>query len=151
MATFLLKTEPTEFSFAHLLAKGPAGVPWNGVSNNTALIHLRAMKRGDLLLIYHTCDQRAIVGTARVTGLPTQDPTRPGLTPQGLPKFAVVPIVALAAATTPLSLTQMKADPDFATFTLLKQPRLSVMPVPETLAAKILRALDGPLPKTHPK
>jgi predicted RNA-binding protein with PUA-like domain len=99
MATYLLKTEPSEFSFADLVAKGSC--TWDGVSNATALIHLRAMKSGDEALIYHTGDEKSIVGVAKVTKGGYEDPKQPGKNDRGEPKFAVVDLKPLKAAKSP--------------------------------------------------
>ena len=96
MATFLFKTEPSEFSFADLQAK-PDGV-WDGVSNASALIHLRTIRKGDDVLIYHTGDEKAIVGLARATSDAFEDPKQPGQNDRGEPKFAVGKLRTIAKA-----------------------------------------------------
>jgi predicted RNA-binding protein with PUA-like domain len=137
MAAFLFKTEPSEYSFADLqrAVKGR----WDGVSNATAHIHLRAVKPGDLIYIYHTGQERAIVGTARALSDAYADPAHDtgARTAKGEIKFPVIDLKALAACKKPLTLTGMKADPRFADFALLRLSRLSVMPVPAALAAVI--------------
>ncbi len=141
MSYYLVKTEPSEYSFAQLQAAGVKGALWDGVSNNTALIHLRAMVAGDDVYIYHTGDERAVVGIAKVISGAVEDLARPGLTLEGKPKFAVVRLAAVRAAKTSFALAAMKADPLFAEFILLKQSRLSVMPVPAPLAKRIDKAI----------
>lgn len=138
MATFLLKTEPSEFAFADLPSKGHAR--WDGVSNAAALIHLRTMAKGDEAFIYHTGDEKAIVGLALVTTAPYADPARPGLNDRGEPRFAVVDLRALRAAKTPVTLAAIRADARLASLPLLKQSRLSVMPVAPALAALLRQA-----------
>jgi predicted RNA-binding protein with PUA-like domain len=140
MATVLLKTEPGEYAFADLVREKRAA--WTGVTNNTALMHLRRMREGDEALIYHTGDERAIVGLAAVTGNPYQDPAQPGLNAKGEPRFAVVDIVPCKGAPRPLSLATLKADRRFAGFDLLRLPRLSVMPVPDALD-RLIRQMTG--------
>jgi len=140
VATWLVKTEPGEFSFDDLARKGAAR--WDGVSNAQALIHLRAMRDGDAVLVYHTGDEKAIVGLARVKGKPYEDPARPGKNDRGEAKFAVVDLKAVGAAREPVGLARIKADARFGTFALVKQGRLSVMPVPTDLAA-VLRSWAG--------
>ncbi len=140
MAMFLLKTEPGTYSFADLVREKKT--VWSGVSNPGALIHLRSIHPGDECLIYHTGDEKAIVGLARVIGKPYEDPAKPGKSPTGEPKFAVVDLAPVKGVKTPLSLASMRADARFADFVLLKQSRLSVMPVPPALA-KIIRSLTG--------
>lgn len=140
MATFLLKTEPGEFAFDDLVRDKSA--VWGGVSNPAALKHLRAAAKGDEAFIYHTGDERQIVGLARVSRASYEDPARPGLTPDGEPKFAVVDLVPVRAAKTPLTLAAIKADAQFSAFELVRQSRLSVMPVPTALD-KVIRSLTG--------
>lgn len=140
MPTFLLKTEPGEFSFADLVSSKLAS--WDGVTNAAALIALRSMRRGDGAFIYHTGDERAVVGLARVATDPYEDPARPGKNDRGEPKFAVVDIAPLAPARPPVPLSRIKADRRFAAFPLVAQTRLSVMPVPAALDA-ILRQWAG--------
>jgi len=138
MATFLLKTEPEAFSFDDLIRAGRSA--WDGVSNGAALAFLRTMRAGDEAFIYHTGDEKAVVGLARVVAAPYEDPARPGRTPTGEPKFAVVDLEAVRSAVTPLTLAAVKADARFALFPLVTQARLSVMPVPRGLDA-VIRAL----------
>lgn len=140
MPTFLMKTEPGEFSFADLVKQKQS--TWDGVSNNAALAHLRTMRDGDDILVYHTGDEKAIVGLARVVGSPKADPARPGLNAKGEPKFAVVDVQPVRAAKAPVTLDVIKADPRFATLPLVTQGRLSVMPVPAPLD-KAIRKLAG--------
>ncbi len=131
MATFLLKTEPGEFSFADLMKAGRSR--WDGVSNAAANGHLRSIAVGDELLIYHTGDEKAIVGLASAASAPMEDPKRPGLTAKGDIKFVVLDVEAVRTFKSPLTLAAMKADKRFEGFALLTQSRLSVMPVPSAV------------------
>lgn len=140
MPTYLLKTEPGDYSFADLLRDGRT--TWTGVSNPAALGHLRRMRRGDEAFIYHTGSEKAVVGLARVVAGPREDPDRPGTTPDGLPKFAVVDLEPLRPAPTPVTLATIRADARFKAFDLVRQSRLSVMPVPPDLD-RALRAMTG--------
>lgn len=140
MATFLFKTEPGEFSFARLVAEKRA--VWDGITNNAALAHLRTARKGDEAFIYHTGDEKAIVALARIASDPFEDPAKPGLNAAGAPRFPVVELTPLRRARTPMPLADIKADRRFAGFALVKQPRLSVMPVPEGLAG-IIREQAG--------
>ncbi len=140
MATWLFKTEPGEFSFADLQARGAS--VWDGVSNPAAVQHLRRCAVGDEVLVYHTGSEKAVVGLARVTAGPREDPKRPGLTEAGEVKFAVVTIAAVKAAAQAVTLAQVKADKALAGFDLVRLPRLSVMAVP-TAVDRRLRALAG--------
>ncbi|MGB9104910.1 MAG: EVE domain-containing protein [Terriglobales bacterium] len=115
---YLLKTEPSEYSFADL--QRDKVTLWDGVTNPVALKNLRAMKPGDYLVIYHTGDERRTVGTASVVSVDSKDPKTPAVKIKSGP--------ALATAT---SLAQIKANPAFHDSQLLKQGRLSVVPLTE--------------------
>lgn len=140
MATFLLKTEPNDYSYADLERDGVT--TWTGVKNPAALIALRTMRKGDLALIYHTGDEKAIVGVARVVKGAHADPKNPGENDRGEPKFAVVDLAPMKAAKSPVTLAALKADKRFAAFGLVKQSRLSAMPVPPELET-LIRKMAG--------
>lgn len=140
MGCFLFKTEPGEFSFKDLQRDGAC--TWDGVTNAAALIAIRACAVGDDVLIYHTGDERAIVGLARVTRPPHEDPSKPGKNARGEPKFAVVTLAAVAPARTPVPLSRIKNEARFKDFPLVTQGRLSVMSVPPGLA-RVLRTWAG--------
>lgn len=140
MATILLKTEPGEYSFDDLVRDGRA--TWDGVTNAAALIVLRGVREGDEALIYHTGDEKAIVGLAKVTRGAFEDPRNPGVNDKGEPKFAVVELRPVRAAPSPVTLAAIKADARFKEFALVKQGRLSAMLVPPALD-KALRAMAG--------
>ncbi len=124
MAYWLLKTEPSSYSFSDLERDGQT--VWDGVRNAQALINVRAMHAGDQALIYHSGDERAVVGTARIESDPYPDPKA------GDPKLVVVDVRAVRPAAEPLSLATIKGDAAFAGMALVRQPRLSVMPVSDT-------------------
>lgn len=140
MATFLLKTEPGDYAYDDLVRD--KSTTWDGVTNNAALAHLRTARKGDEALIYHTGDEKRIVGLAAITSAPHEDPANPGTTKDGAPKFAVVDLKPKKRAKTPITLAQLKADKRFSDFALVKQPRLSIMPVPPKLDA-LLREMAG--------
>jgi predicted RNA-binding protein with PUA-like domain len=140
MATFLMKTEPGEYSFDDLV--NDKRTVWSGVTNAAALGHIRAIRKGDEVLIYHTGGEKAIVGLARAAGSAYADPKKPGTTPRGEPKFAVVDLVPVRSVSRPVTLAQVKADPRFKEFALVRQSRLSVMPVPPAMDTAI-RTLAG--------
>lgn len=140
MPTFILKTEPDAYSFDDLVRD--SATTWDGITNNAALLHLRSARRGDEALIYHTGDTKAIVGLARITSDPYEDPAQPGLNAKGEPRFAVIDLKPLRAVKTPVTLAQLKADARFAKLPLITQTRLSVIPVPPPLDAAI-RKLAG--------
>ena len=131
MATWLLKTEPNDYSFEDLCREKKTA--WDGVKNNTALIHLRNMKKGDQALIYHTGKEKRIVGRARIIKGPYPDPKLND------PKLVVVDLAAGKALKIPVTLAQIKSDARFKEFALVKISRLSVMPVPENLERLLLK------------
>lgn len=139
MATFLVKTEPDDYSFADLVREKRC--VWSGVKNTAALIALRSMRKGDRVLVYHTGGEKAIVGEAKVVSAGAyEDPGNPGANDRGEPRFAVVDLVPVKTFPHPISLAVIKADPRFKSFALVKQSRLSVMPVtaPEEAAIREL-------------
>lgn len=135
MANWLLKTEPDAYSYADLERDG--GTRWDGVKNNAALKHMRQMRSGDLAFIYHTGKEKALAGVARVTSDPYPDPD---LDDPRLVVFDLAPERPLARAVT---LAEVKADPVFADFALVRLPRLSVMPVPAALWKRLLKMAGG--------
>ncbi len=128
---WLLKTEPGEYSFDDLIRDGKT--VWDGVTNPLALRHLRAIRRGDELLIYHTGNVRAAVGLARAESDPCPDPSKQD------PKIVVVDVVPIRRLAQAVSLEAIKAAPAFRDFELVRLPRLSVMPVPAALWKRILQ------------
>ena len=121
MTSWLLKTEPSSFSWSDLVRDGKT--VWDGVTNAAALIHLRAMQTGDEALIYHSGDEKAIVGIARIARGGHPDPKLDD------PKRAVVDIVPVRGLKAPVTLTQIKAEKGLATMALVRISRLSCMPV----------------------
>ena len=113
---YLLKTEPTAYSFADLQRDKQTN--WDGVSNPVALKHLREMKPGDRLIIYETGDHKSAVGTASVVSVDPSDPRNP-----------VVKIKVGKAIAKPISLAEIKANSLFADSPLVRQGRLSVVPL----------------------
>jgi predicted RNA-binding protein with PUA-like domain len=129
---WLFKTEPSTYSFEDL-EKKPAGDVWDGVTNALALKHLRDVRLGDEVLIYHTGDQKAVVGIAEVTRDAYPDPS------QKDPKIVVVDLKALKRLPRAVPLADLKKDPLYADFALVRLPRLSVMPVPPDLWLDLLK------------
>lgn len=121
MAAWLFKTEPSEFSFDDLRAKKVAR--WDGVRNATALIHLRAVKVGDAVVVYHTGNEKRAVGLAKVVRAPYPDPAHDD------PKLVVVDLAADAALPAPVPLAAFRADPLLATTDLIRITRLSIVPL----------------------
>jgi predicted RNA-binding protein with PUA-like domain len=113
---YLLKTEASVYSFANL--QRDKQTQWDGVSNPTAVKNLRDMQPGDQLIIYHTGDEKSAVGTAAVVSVKVTDP-----------KLPVVEIKAGKAIAKPKSLADVKANKIFADSPLVRQGRLSVVPL----------------------
>lgn len=129
MNHWLLKTEPSEFSFDDLVHQKKA--TWDGVSNALALRHIRSMKKGDFALIYHTGTERAIIGVAQITSAPYPDPK------QDDERLVVVDLKPRTRLGSPVTLDTIKADPIFKDWELLRISRLSIMPVPPKLWTRI--------------
>jgi predicted RNA-binding protein with PUA-like domain len=108
---WLVKTEPGTFSFEDLVRA--KRTRWDGVSNPVAVKHLRAMRTGDDVLVYHTGSERSVVGLARVSADPAPEPELEAVRPLA-----------------PVSLATIKANETLADWALVRQGRLSVMPVP---------------------
>ncbi|HXZ43968.1 MAG TPA: EVE domain-containing protein, partial [archaeon] len=123
--------EPGEYSFDDLIRDKQT--VWDGVTNALALKHLRAIRKGDELLIYHTGNVRAAVGIGKAASDPYPDPTKQD------PKIVVVDVVPVRRLAQPATLEAIKASPVFHSFELVRLPRLSVMPVPTMLWKKILQ------------
>ena len=136
MAKWLLKTEPGSYSWADL-QKDKVTI-WSGVTNNTALKHLRTMKKGDEAIIYHTGGERAAVGLARITSNPYADPKADD------ERLVVVDLKASAPLPRPVTLDEIKADPAFAGWDLLRLSRLSVVPVPDAMWKRLLKLSQQP-------
>ena len=113
---YLLKTEPTAYSFADL--QRDKNTVWDGVANPVALRHLREMKPGDRLVIYETGERKSAVGTASVVSVDASDPKNPQ-----------VKIKAEKALGKPVTLAEVKAQKLFADSPLVRQGRLSVVPL----------------------
>jgi predicted RNA-binding protein with PUA-like domain len=123
-SSYLLKTEPSEYSFADL--QKDKETIWDGVSNPVALRNLREMKPGTRLVIYETGDQKTAVGTASVVSVDASNPKSPA-----------VKIKAGKALAKPVTLAQVKADSLFATSPLVRQGRLSVVPLSDAQYKKL--------------
>ena len=115
---YLLKTEPTAYSFADLVREKETD--WTGVTNPQAVKNLKGMKKGDKLVIYHTGEEKAAVGLARVTSVDISDP-----------KVPLVRIAAGAAIKQPKTLAEIKQQAIFQDSPLVRQSRLSVVPLDE--------------------
>jgi len=129
---WVLKTEPSEYGFADLVRD--RRTRWEGVRNPVALKHLRSMLEGDDALIYHTGNEKALVGLARIASAPYPDPSDP--------KLVVVDIEPVKSLRRAVTLAEIKSEPTFADLGLVRVPRLSVVPV-EPAQWKRMLAMGG--------
>lgn len=125
MAYWLLKSEPSSWSWRQQVEAGAKGTPWNGVRNHSAKQNLMAMKVGDHAFFYHSGEGKEIVGTVTVTKPYYPDPTDKTGT------FGMVDVRADKPLKTPVSLAAVKAEPRLRDMALVKYSRLSVQPVTE--------------------
>jgi len=132
MSTWLVKQEPSTYPFSRFLKDKK--VVWDGVRNYQARNFLRVMQIGDSVLYYHSVDERAVVGLAKVTRTAFPDPT----SPKG-EEWTSVMLTAVRGLPHPVTLDQLKSDKRFSELLLLRQSRLSVMPVPPKLFSAIVR------------
>jgi predicted RNA-binding protein with PUA-like domain len=121
MKYWLVKQEPEAYSFVDLVKDGVTD--WTGVRNFQARNNLRAMKRGDKVLFYHSVSEKSVVGLAEVSREEFPDPTDE--------KWIAVEIKAVEKFAKPVSLEQIKAEAGLQNIALIKQSRLSVMPLTE--------------------
>ena len=122
MATrWLFKTEPSVYSFEQL--QKDKRTVWDGVANNLALKNLKDINKGDLILIYHTGDERQAVGIARALGGAYPDPAKKD------PKLLVVDIEPVKPLSKPVTLAEVKAHKKLVNFDLVRNSRLSIMKV----------------------
>ena len=133
MAYWLMKSEPHAYSWDDLVRDG--STDWDGVRNNAARLHLRAMKPGDEALFYHSGKDKAAVGIMRVAG-------------EGKPdgedgSWVKVPVEPVRALERPVTLKAIKADPALSDMELVRQSRLSVSPVRDAEWAAILKMARG--------
>src|SRR3954462_13846425 len=118
---WLFKEAPANYSFDALVKDGKT--VWSGVKNPVAQKHLRSVKKGDTIFYYHTGDEKSVVGIARATRDAYADPDdKSG-------KAAVVDVAPVKKLPRPVTLKEIKADPAFKDFALVRISRLSVMPV----------------------
>lgn len=133
MAVWLLKSEPDVYSYEDLVRDKRE--PWNGVANATAQMNMRAMSKGDDAWIYHSQTDKAIVGLARIVKGPYPDPEHPGLTAKGDLKRVLVDVAPVKKLAEPITLKRLREDGRFGELALIRQSRLSVMPVPAAMDA----------------
>jgi predicted RNA-binding protein with PUA-like domain len=123
MAHWLLKSEPSTWSWEQQVAAGAKGTFWNGVRNHLAKIQMMSMKKGDRGFFYHSNDERAIVGIVEIIKEYYPDHTDES------GKFGMVDVKAVKALKHPVTLADIKAEPRLADMVLVKNSRLSVQPV----------------------
>jgi predicted RNA-binding protein with PUA-like domain len=133
MAYWLMKSEPASYSWDDLVRDG--GTIWDGVRNNAARLHLRAMKPGDEAFLYHSMSDKAVVGIMRIAGDPGPDP-KDGA-------WVAVRVEPVRALERPVTLAEIKAEPELASMELIRQSRLSVAPVREEEWRRVLEMGAG--------
>ena len=128
---WLVKQEPAGYSWADFTRD--RGTAWTGVRNYQARNHLRAMRRGDEVFFYHSGDEKAVVGLARVTRAAYPDPTADE------PGWVAVELAPVRPLAHPVTLARIKADVGLKDIALVRHSRLSVMPLSRAAFARILR------------
>ena len=118
---WLVKSEPSAYAWADLVRDRRTA--WTGVRNYAARLHLKTMQKGDEVFFYHSVETKSIVGLARVTKTFFPDPTAPG------EDWAAVELTAVVALAQPVTLAQVKTDAKLQNIALVRQSRLSVMPL----------------------
>lgn len=121
MAYWLMKSEPESYSWSDLVRDG--GTEWDGVRNNAARLHLKAMKKGDEAFFYHSMSDKAVIGIMRIAREAQPDPKD-----NDWVSVRVEPVKALDR---PVTLAEIKAEPRLSKMELIRQSRLSVAPVRE--------------------
>lgn len=127
---WLVKSEPTTYSWSDLVRDG--GTRWDGVRNALARNHLAAMKKGDLALVYHSGDDKAVIGIAKITRAAYPDPSADD------ERWLAVDLAPVKPLPAPVSLAQIKADPKLAGIPLVRLSRLSVMPLEPSAFERIV-------------
>lgn len=139
MAYWLVKSEPDVFGWDQQVANGVE--PWTGVRNAMAANNLKAMKKGDLCFFYHSNIGKEIVGVVRVVREAYPDPT------DDTGRWVCVDTQAVSPFARPVTLAEIKADPDFAELALVRMSRLSVMPVSDVHWKKLAKLGGWKKPK----
>jgi predicted RNA-binding protein with PUA-like domain len=123
MAHWLLKSEPTSWSWTQMVEAGASGTHWNGVRNHVAKKHLQAMQLGEQAFFYHSNEGREIVGIVEIIKLFYPDPS------DASGAFGMVDVRAVRPLPRPVGLATVKGDPRLKTMALVTHSRLSVQPV----------------------
>ncbi len=133
MAYWLMKSEPGAWSWDDQVKSGKKGAGWDGVRNHQASNNMKAMKKGDRCFFYHSVNEKQIVGIVEVIKEYHPDPT------DKAGKFGMVDVAAVEPLKTPVTLAQIKADEQLVELPLVKQSRLSVMPIDAASWKKICK------------
>ncbi len=128
---WLAKQEPKSYNFS-ILKKDKKTI-WDGVHNNLALKHINNMKKGDLILFYHSGDEKQVVGIMQVSSKPYSNPEETN------ERFVVVDVKYKKELQNPVTLSEMKKQKKFKNWELLRISRLSVMPVPKEIWNSIIK------------
>ena len=139
MAYWLFKSEPSSWSWDDQMAKGAAGEGWDGVRNYQAANNMKAMAIGDRGFFYHSVNEKQIVGIVEIIETYHPDPT------DASGRFGMVRIKAIAPVQRPVTLAMIKAEEALQDFALIRQSRLSVVPVSAAQWDYILRMAEAPL------
>ena len=123
MQYWLLKSEPGTWSWDDQMAKGDEGEGWDGVRNHQASNNMKAMELGDLCFFYHSVNEKRIVGIVEVIELYHPDPT------DSTGRFGMVTVKAVRPVQKPVTLAEIKANPALEGIALVRQSRLSVLPL----------------------
>jgi predicted RNA-binding protein with PUA-like domain len=134
-AHWLVKSEPNSYSYDDLERDGRT--VWDGVRNNAAALHLKAMAEGDEVLFYHSQEGLAVVGIAKVVRTAFPDPS------DASGRFVAVELAPVRRLKRPVTLAEMKADPALSGLAMIRQGRLSVSPVTDAEWARILEMAGG--------
>jgi predicted RNA-binding protein with PUA-like domain len=130
MNYWLVKSEPTEYSYDDLVKDG--STYWDGVRNYTARNNLKSMKVGDKVLFYHSVNEKSVVGISKVVKEYYQDPTTDDQ------RWVVVDLAPVSKLKNPVTLSEIKADSGLADIALVRQSRLSVMSLEKTAFNRIV-------------
>lgn len=133
MAYWLFKSEPGAWSWDDQVEAGDKGAEWDGVRNHQAANNMKAMKKGDKGFFYHSVNEKRIVGIVEVVSEYYPDPT------DKTGRFGMVDVRAVEPLPEPVTLAQIKLDPELEDIPLIRQSRLSVMPVERTHWARICK------------
>jgi predicted RNA-binding protein with PUA-like domain len=133
MQYWLFKSEPSTWSWDDQLGEGESGTGWDGVRNYQASNNMNAMKIGDLGFFYHSVNEKRIVGIVEVCGLYHSDDTDP------TGRFGMVDVRAITTVNRPVTLAEIKENPNLSDIALVRQSRLSVSPISHEHWAELLR------------